>query len=584
MTEPVLGTNKSARGQAWVYRASDQKQVDDFKQQTGLDEIRARLLVGRDIEFDQVDQFLEPTLRGSMPDPSSIKDMDLAASLIVDAISDGKKITVFADYDVDGATSAAQLIRWGRHFGHEFDIYVPDRIEEGYGPNIEAFRALKNDGVDLVITVDCGAAAHDPLKEAVSLDLPIIVIDHHMMHGDHPPAAALVNPNREDDTSGLGHLAAAGVTFMLLAALNRESRRRDLGEGPNLLDLLGLTALGTICDVVPLKNVNRAFARQGLKALGKGNIIGINALADVAGVAAPFNNYHAGFVLGPRINAGGRIGQARMGAELLSTENGQTAYGHAAELDRVNVERKRIQDDILRECQEQVLRQSDQSGPIILAMDGWHPGVIGVVAGRIKDQFYRPTIIIGIDGETGKGSGRSVRGIDLGGAILAAKDSGLLRAGGGHAMAGGLTIDVDKIEEFQSFMQGLLKDEVAQALSERALKVDALIAPMAVNMSLLNVIDQVGPYGAEHPQPVFVIPDLRLDYAKTLRGGHMRVSLINNAGQKVEGICFGAEESGLADAILSADKVPHHFAVRVVRNAWQGRERADIHILDLAPA
>ncbi len=541
-------------------------------------------MAGRGVDIADVEKFLDPTLKQYMPDPSTIADLDKAAALIVEAVQNKQNITVFADYDVDGATSAAQLIRWGRHFGVEFGLYVPDRIEEGYGPNIEAFQALKAQGADLIITVDCGAAAHEPLREAVDLNLPIIVVDHHLMHGDMPPAAALVNPNRSDDNSGLGHLAAAGVTFMVLAALNREARRRGLGDGPNLLDLLGLSALGTICDVVPLTGLNRAITRQGLRTMGKGNIVGLEALSDVAGIKPPYSNYHAGFVLGPRINAGGRIGQARMGGELLSTENTQTAYGHAAELDRVNTERKLIQDDILRECLERASVDPDSADPVILAMEGWHPGIIGVVAGRLKDQFYRPSIVIGLDNGIGKGSGRSISGVNLGDAIVAAKDAGLLQAGGGHAMAAGLTIDEEKIQEFQSFMSDYLKEEIAAAIKERALKIDGLLSAGAVNLGLLDEIDMVGPYGAGHPQPVFVLPDLRLQYAKALRGGHIRCSFSDTAGQRVDGICFRAEDNGLSDMLMSQQDKPLHVAVRVVRNSWQGRERADVHIVDLAEA
>ena len=584
MGDNFLGITQSALGQAWRPRLEDETLLDPFLRDTDYPELLSRLMAGRGIASDESKAFLDPTLRAYMPDPSSLADMDEAARLIVDAVEAGRKITVFADYDVDGATSAAQLIRWGRHFGQAFGLYVPDRIEEGYGPNIEAFRALKDAGTELIITVDCGAAAHEPLREAVSLDLPIIVIDHHLMQGDMPPAAALVNPNRDDDTSGLDHLAAAGVTFMTLAALNREARRRGLGEGPNLLDLLGLSALGTICDVVPLTGLNRAMTRQGLRSLAKGNIVGLEALSDVAGIKAPFSNYHAGFVLGPRINAGGRIGQANMGAELLSTENAQLAYAHAAELDRVNAERKAIQDDILRECLDRAQVDPDDPAPLILAMEGWHAGIIGVVAGRLKDQFYRPSIVIGLDDGVGKGSGRSIPGVNLGDAIVTAKREGLLIAGGGHAMAAGLTIESKKIEDFQRFMTEFLADDIRASLNNRALKVDGLLSPRAVNLDLLDLIDQVGPYGAGHPQPVFVLPDMRLDFAKSLRGGHVRCSMSDKAGQRVDGICFRAEETGLADILTGRQDSPLHVAVRVVRNSWQGRERADVHIVDLARA
>ena len=472
-------------------------------------------------------------------------------------------------------------------YGVEFGLYVPDRVEEGYGPNIEAFRQLKDDGNELIITVDCGAAAHEPLREAAELDLPIIVIDHHLMQGEvMPPALALVNPNREDDQSGLGHLAAAGVTFMLLAALNRETRRRGMGDGPNLLDLLGLTALGTVCDVVPLRGLNRAITYQGMRALGKDNIVGIRALADIAGVQPPFSNYHAGFVLGPRINAGGRIGQSTMGAELLTTEDAQLAYGHASELDRVNAERKRIQDDIIRESLEQMSQtiDPDDNGPIISAMEGWHPGIIGIVAGRLKDRFSRPAIVIGINDGIGKGSGRSIEGVNLGDAIVAARDAGIMTAGGGHAMAAGLTVPADKIDMFQSFMGEILSKDIAASRSLQALQIDGLITPSAIGLDLVEQIEAVGPYGAGHPQPCFVLPDMQVEFAKRLNGGHVRCSFSDRAGQRVDGICFRADERGFDDVLLNPRNPILHLAVRVVKNTWQGRTRADVHIIDLAHA
>ena len=351
--EPFLGVETSCRGLKWVARCKDDAKVSAIEQSQGLDNLTSRLLAGRHVNPDEVDQFLNPTLRSSMPDPSTLQDMDKAASLILDAVQAKDKITVFADYDVDGGSSAAQLIKWGRAFDTEMDLYVPDRVKEGYGLSIEAFKTLKSDGVDLIITVDCGAAARQPLEAAKDLGLPIIVIDHHLMHGELPPCAALVNPNRDDDVSGLGHLAAAGVTFMTLVALNREARRRGLENTPNLLNFIGLTALGTLCDVVSLTGLNRALVSQGLKVLSQGGNIGINALADIAGTNAPYTTYDCGFILGPRINAGGRIGKANMGAQLLSTENSQLAYANAAELDRVNSERRVLQDQMINEALEE---------------------------------------------------------------------------------------------------------------------------------------------------------------------------------------------------------------------------------------
>ena len=548
-----------------------------------MDDLTARLLLGRGVEADAVEDFLEPKLRNFLPNPSSLQDMDKAAKLIVSAIKAQRKITVFADYDVDGGTSAAQLIRWSRHFGIEMGLYVPDRVEEGYGPSSEVFSRLKQEENDLVITVDCGAAANEALKAASDIKLPVVVIDHHMMHGEMPPSAALVNPNRSDDTSGLGHLAAAGVTFVLLVALNREARKQGLGEGPNLLDLLGLAALGTICDVVPLTGLNRAIVSQGLKVLSRNHHPGIEALNDVAGSEPPYTTYHGGFILGPRINAGGRIGKSSMGAEMLATDNAQLAYSHAAELDRVNQDRKQLQRIMLEEALSKADKLSDQRSITLVSMDGWHPGVIGIVAGRLKDRFDRPAIVIGVNSDgIGKGSGRSMNGANLGAAITAARETGLLISGGGHPMAGGLTVEADKIPELEGFLNEALKDQVELARKNLSLKIDAAIKPSAATPALIETMKRVGPYGAGHPQPRFVLPNMMIAYAERLRGGHVRCSFADDDGQRLSGICFSAEETGL-DRILLAPNPPRvHIAGRIKEDIWKQRVRIDLIVEDLA--
>ena len=578
-----LDVDSSCRGLRWQARCEDEAQVTELEQTKSLDNLTARLLAGRGVSPDLADEFLDPTLRGSMPDPSSMQDMDKAAGLIMDAVQAKQKITVFADYDVDGGSSAAQLIRWGRSFGVEIGLYVPDRVKEGYGPSVEAFEQLKSEGNDLVITVDCGAAAQSALEAAKGLGLPIVVIDHHLMHGALPPCAALVNPNREDDTSGLGHLAAAGVTFMVLVALNREARKRNLESSLNLLDLLGLTALGTVCDVVSLTGLNRALVSQGLKVLSQGGNVGINALADVAGTNAPYTTYHCGFILGPRINAGGRIGKAEMGAEMLSTENAQLAYAHAAELDRVNIARKTLQNQMIDEALEEAFKLPEDDAVIIVNMEGWHPGVIGIVAGRLKDRFDKPAIVIGVnEAGIGKGSGRSMSGVNLGEAITKAKDAGLLISGGGHAMAGGLTVEGNKIQDLTQFLNELLKDEVAEARKKLSLKIDALIAPSAADQSLINRIEDIGPYGAGNPQPLFAFSDLRIAYAERVRGGHVRCAFEDGIGGRISGICFRADETGLDQILLDPNAPRVHVAGRLKADSWKGRSRVDLQLVDLA--
>ena len=580
-----LDVDSSCRGLRWQSRCEDEAAITELQQVKSLDNLTARLLAGRAVSPDTAEEFLDPSLRGSMPDPSSLQDMDKAASLIMDAVQAKKKITVFADYDVDGGSSAAQLIKWGRGFGVEMGLYVPDRVKEGYGPSIEAFEQLKSEGNDLVITVDCGAAAQSALEAAEGLGLPIVVIDHHLMHGELPPCAALVNPNRDDDISGLGHLAAAGVTFMVLVALNREARRRGLESNVNLLDLLGLTALGTLCDVVSLTGLNRALVSQGLKVLSQGGNIGINALADVAGTAAPYTTYDCGFILGPRINAGGRIGKAEMGAEMLSTENAQLAYSHAAELDRVNTARKTLQDQMINEALEEAHKLSEDNSIIIVDMEGWHPGVIGIVAGRLKDRFDKPAIVIGVNDEgLGKGSGRSMKGVNLGGGITKAKEAGLLISGGGHAMAGGLTVEAAKISELTTFLNELLSDEVTEARKNLSLKIDALIAPSAADQSIIERIKQVGPYGAGNPQPLFAFSDLRIAYAERVRGGHVRCAFEDSIGGRISGICFRADETGLDQILLDPNAPRVHVAGRLKADSWKGRSRIDLQLVDLAIA
>ena len=580
-----LGVDSSVRGRKWTYRY-DPNALEAYASLTELPLLKAALLLGRGVAEDAVETFLNPTLKNSLPNPSDLQDADNAAGLILDHISAGKRVTLFSDYDVDGGTSAAQLIRWGRSLGYEFGLYVPDRVKEGYGPNEAAFDLLRQDDVDLIVTLDCGAAAYGALEHADKIGLPVIVVDHHLMDHTPPPALALVNPNRKDDASGQGHLAAAGVTFMLLVALHREARARGLSPKIDLKTLLGLTALGTICDVVPLRGVNRAIVKQGLKVLSANQNMGVQALADVASAEPPFTTYHAGFVLGPRINAGGRIGRADMGAELLSTEDSQLAYAHAAELDRVNQQRRQMQDRILSEALDAAQQQSDDP-IIIVAMPDWHPGIIGIVAGRLKDRFRKPSIVIGIDNDAvppvAKGSGRSISGVDLGGALAAAKEEGLLESGGGHEMAGGLTMSPDKIDDFRNFMSRRLADDVAAALANDFTRLDSVLALSAVGDDLMQTIETVGPYGAGNPQPIFAFAAVNVSFAKRTKGDHVRFTLSDGQGGSISGICFRAGESGLDEALLTAGPQRFHAIGQLKPNVWQGRTRIDFHLLDLAP-
>ena len=583
MSQNLLDIKKSVRGRKWVLRCDEDDKVTALTR-LGYSQVSAQLMAGRGVTAETAEGFANPTLRGLLPDPSTLKDMDKAAAGICDAVEANESITVFADYDVDGGTSAAQLIRWGRAMGRNFELYVPDRVKEGYGPSAEAFKVLKEGGADLVITVDCGASATEALHAAADIKLPIVVIDHHLMVGELPPALALVNPNRADDTSGLGNLAAAGVTFMLLVALNREAKRRGLEGTPDLLSFLDLTALGTICDVVPLVGLNRAFVAQGLKVLSSKPNPGLAALARVAGADGPFTPYHGGFILGPRINAGGRIGQADMGARLLSSDNAEMIEEFAHELDRINAERKKLQDRILQEAIEKAEELPKEHKVTIVAMQGWHAGVIGIVAGRLKDRFGKPAIVIGIDDSVGKGSGRSISGVNLGAAIQKAKEQGLLVAGGGHEMAAGLTVSEDKLQSFIDFIEAELADEVDEARKHSAFKIDALLSASAVSPDLIDEIEKVGPYGAKMPEPVFAFADMRITYAKRLNGGHVRFSIEDGGGVRLSGIAFRAEESGMADILLMPNPPRIHVAARLKKNTWQGRTSIDVQLADLALA
>lgn len=582
MAQICLGVETSLRGRCWHMRY-DEGALEAFIQKTDIPRLEAALMAGRGIAAQEAAQFLNPTLRETLPDPSTLQDADKAAARILEGIQQGQTIWIFSDYDVDGGSSAAQLMRWGRGLDYDFDLYIPDRVKEGYGPTESAFKALKAKGADLVITLDCGAAAHGALEAASEMDLQVIVVDHHLMTGAPPPAYAIINPNRADDTSGLEHLAAAGVTFMLLVAMQRLAKAQGLQPKTDLKSLLGLTALGTICDVVPLRGVNRTFVRQGLKVLSHSDHVGVRALADVAKAEPPFTTYHCGFVLGPRINAGGRIGRADMGAELLATEDAQLAYANAAELDRVNLERRAMQASMLVEAIEAAEEQKDKS-IIIVSMEGWHAGIIGIVAGRLKDRFDMPAIVIGIDDEgQGKGSGRSIKGVNLGAAISAAKNAGIIMNGGGHEMAAGLSLDASKVEDFRAFITNHVALDVAAARANQASHIDAVISVSAVKPALLEAIDRIGPYGAGHPQPCFAFADMLLTYAQRQKGGHVRFAFEDRNSQVLSGICFGADEKGLADALLSPNRGRFHINGQIKPNHWQGRTRIDFHLADICP-
>lgn len=588
-----LGVERSVSGRSWASRLGDERLALAIAQREGLPEIIARVLAGRGVAPEDCAAYLAPSLRSLMPDPYEVTDMEKAATRVAQAIMAGEKIAVFGDYDVDGATSSALLYRFFKAAGSELRIYIPDRIREGYGPNAPALKRLKDEGTDLVITVDCGTMAHKALGLAADYGLPSIVVDHHQAEPSLPPAFALVNPNRMDDASGLGQLAAVGVTFLFVVALNRALREAGWyadREEPDLMQWLDLVALGTVCDVVPLTGLNRAFVAQGLRVMQRRQNKGLAALADVARMNGTLSPYHCGFLLGPRVNAGGRVGRADLGARLLTTENELEANAIAEELNVMNAERQAIEAQVLEEAIHQVderlsSRRANTVPPIIVAAGkGWHPGVIGIVASRLKDRYERPSLVIAIDekGE-GKGSGRSLSGVDLGRAVTAALEAGLLVNGGGHAMAAGLTLRENKLEELEAFLAKRLQDDVAVASEARALKLDGAIAARGATRELYELLQQAGPYGAGNAEPRFAVPSVRVVRADIVGKAHVRVILAGEDGGRLKGIAFRAAESPLGALLMDKGAGLLHIAGRLSADEWQGRRDVQFTIEDAVP-
>ncbi len=584
-----LGVRRSLTGRTWRRRPADEAVVRDHQLRHDLAEPLARALASRGIGPEAAVDFLSPTLKAQFPDPSSFQDMDLAASILVDAVERERPLAVFADYDVDGASSAAQLVRWFRAMGRDLPIYVPDRIIEGYGPSPAAFRRLKEQGAELVITVDCGAAAHDALVAARDMSLDVVVVDHHLMRGEPPPAAALVNPNRPDDTSGQGHLAAAGVTFVLLAALNREARKRGLfatTPEPDIRQWLDLAAMGAFCDVTSLTGFNRAIASQGLKVMSGWANPGLKALLDVAKGQGPATAFHAGFILGPRINAGGRIGRSDLGARLLSTDDPREAADLAAELDALNASRKEVEKEVIDQATAFIETDSNQDpdAPVlVVAGDGWHPGVVGIAAARLRERYRKPVIVIGVDrpSDTGKGSGRSQPGVNLGRAVQAAFDEGLLLAGGGHAMAAGLTVRPSGIPELRAFLCEQLAAEMFDAAAADAVEIDALVSPSGATRGLWTDFQRLAPFGPGNPEPMFAVADARVERPMMLKGGHVRCTLTDASGGRLKAVAWRAGETELGDRIM-AGGAGLHVVGRLKPDDWQGRESVELEIEDAA--
>jgi single-stranded-DNA-specific exonuclease len=584
-----LGVDRSIGGRRWRARPAADLTVREITLRMGLGEPLARALAARGITAETAENYLRPTLKALFPDPSSFLGMDEAAKVLLDAFESGRPTIVFADYDVDGASSAAQLVRWWRAMGRELPIYVPDRLTEGYGPSPAAFRHLRETGYELVVTVDCGAAAYDALKAAGEIGLEVVVIDHHMMRETAPAARALVNPNQAGCSSEQGVLAAAGVTFVLLAAMNREGRRRGWfaeRPEPDLRQWLDLAALGAICDVTQLVGFNRALTAQGLKVMSGWENPGLKALLEVAGSKGPASVFHAGFILGPRINAGGRIGRADLGARLLSTDDPAEALSLAQELDALNAERKSVEAQILEAAIASIEAGAnfDPAAPaIVVAEEGWHPGVIGIVASRLRERYRRPVVVVGLDraGDIGKGSGRSQPGVNLGRAIQAAFDEGLLLAGGGHAMAAGLTMRPSAIPEFRAFLCERLASEMVEAEAEDALEIDALVTPGAAARPLYDAFRAMEPFGPGNPEPLFALADVRVERVTPMRGGHLRCSLVGGGGASIRAIAWRSADTPIGQRLLAGGGSVH-AAGRLKPDDWNGRNTVELEIEDLA--
>lgn len=580
---------RSISGKQWKLRSEDERTILSLMQKFELPEILARILAGRGITCDTAEDFLQPTLRNLLPDPFHLLDMHKGVERICEAIDKKQKIVIFGDYDVDGATSSALLKNFFAMLGHPVGIYIPDRITEGYGPNSEALRSLRQQGTDLIITVDCGTLSFEPLEDAAACGLEVIVVDHHLGSSALPKAVAVINPNRLDETSEYRYLAAVGVSFLLTVAVCKQLRSQGwftMHKEPDLLSLLDLVALGTVCDVVPLKGINRAFVTQGLKVLASRKNTGLSALTDVAALAEMPNCYHLGFVLGPRINAGGRVGQADLGAKLLSGHDYDAAKTIAMRLDVFNKERKALETLVLEEALQKAALLAEDAPFILVSGEGWHPGVIGIVASRLKERYHKPSAVIALENGIGKASARSVTGVDFGSAVVSARSMELLIAGGGHAMAAGFTVEEAKITALYEFLCQRFHPEIEKLKDSQLYKFDSYLSIPAVSVELAHLLEKAGPFGTGNPGPRFVLPSCLLLKTDILAEAHLRCFVGSAAsgrtGGSLKAMMFNAIGTPLGDALLSAQGKTIHLAGSLRINAWQGNETAEFMIDDVA--
>jgi single-stranded-DNA-specific exonuclease len=592
-TRLFLDVARSACGRPWRDRLDERAaaRAVAIAQRHDIPELLARILAGRGVEVGEVESFLDPSIKKLMPDPYVITAMEAGALRLADAVMRGEIIAIFGDYDVDGATASALLARFLRRAGLDPIIHIPDRLFEGYGPNVEAIRAFGERSATLLVTVDCGTASFGPIAEARRLGLDVIVIDHHQAD-ERLPDALVVNPNRLDDLSGLGYLAAVGLVFLTVVAVNRVLRARafwtDARPEPDLLSFLDIVALGTVADVVPLKDLNRAFVVRGLLAMRRRDNVGLTALMDVARLSGPPEPWHLGFLLGPRINAGGRIGRADLGARLLLADDPAEAGGIAAELDRLNRERQAIELAMLAEAEAEAmaaLGREEKGAVVITAAANWHPGVVGLIAARLKERFNRPAFAIALEpGGTGTGSGRSIAGVDLGKTVRRAVAEGLLLKGGGHAMAAGVTLKRSALAAFRAYLESELGEAVTAARADQALLIDGALSAAGANMPLIAAMSQAGPFGAGNPEPVVALPAHTLVYAEEVGQAHVRARLRSGDGSTINAIAFRTVAQPLGQALLALRGQSLHAAGTLAVDRWNGAERVQLRLIDIAPA
>jgi len=576
-----LGVESSATGRRWVGPSAEADRLaEGLAQEAGLPLPLARILVARGVTAAEAAGFLEPQLRELLPDPRSLKDMGAAAARFLKAVEGRERIAVFADYDVDGGASAALILTWLRTVGRQATLYIPDRIEEGYGPNVPAMQRLAA-AQDLIVCVDCGTLSHEPVAAAKGAD--VVILDHHLGGETLPPALAVVNPNRQDESGELAYLCAASVVFLMLVEVNRLMREKG-AAGPDLMALLDLVALATVADVAPLTGVNRAFVRQGLKVMARRERLGLRVLSDIARMDRAPTPYHLGYLLGPRINAGGRIGAADLGARLLATDDPHEAQALAERLDDLNTERREIEARV----RDAALAQAEERGldaPLVWAAgEGWHPGVVGIVAARLKEATNRPAVVIGLDGDEGKGSGRSVAGVDLGAAVQRVAAEGLLLRGGGHKMAAGLTVARDRLEAAMERLGALLERQGAGAAGPRDLRLDGLLMPGAATQDLIEALEKAGPFGQSAPAPRFAFSSLRVAHTRRIGGSHLRLGLTDGLSARLEAMAFGAFDTRLGPFLEASAGRAIHLAGKLELNHWQGRASVQIKLDDAAEA